>query len=116
MGIELLSPRAMPYGAKVRHKDGSESQPMRILLLPEIKLVGQPHTLITPRTGFKERQKISLLRDGEEFLVQLQRQVAATSTYIRFDFRYIKQLETAKAEQSGSTHAATRFNSVWDKL
>ncbi|MEH6608410.1 MAG: GTPase [Halioglobus sp.] len=116
MGVELLSPRAIPYGAKVRQKDGSESQPMRALLLPEIKLVGQPHTLITPRSGFKERQKITLLRDGEEFLVQLQRQVAATSTYLQFDFRYIKQLETVKAEQSGSTLAATSFNSVWDKL
>ncbi|MFT6958011.1 MAG: hypothetical protein ACJAYC_003027 [Halieaceae bacterium] len=116
MGVELLSPRAMPYGAKVRQKDGSESQPMRALLLPEIKLVGQPHTLITPRSGFKERQKITLLRGGEEFLVQLLRQITATSTYIQFDFRYIRQLETVKAEPSGSTLAATPFNSIWNKL
>ena len=116
MGVELLSPRAMPYGAKVRQKDGTESQPMRMLLLPEIKLVGQPHTLITPRSGFKERQKITLLRDGEEFLVQLQRQVTATSTYIQFDFRYIKQLDTAKSEQAGRAGSTPRFNSIWDKL
>jgi hypothetical protein len=48
--------------------------------------------------------------------VQLQRQVAATSTYIQFDFRYIKQLDAAKSEQAGGAGSTSRFNSIWDKL
>ena len=67
IGIELLSPKAMPYGARVVQTTGEEAELTRVVLLPEIKLVGQPHTLITPRAGFRERQKVSLTRDGEQF-------------------------------------------------
>lgn len=116
IGVELLSPRAMPYGARVQQKVGDEAEPMRVLLLPEIKLVGQPHTLITPRSGFKEKQKITLLREGEKFLVQLQRLVAATSTYNQFDFRYIKQLEETDQPKTSGSLSESSFNSMWDKI
>ena len=71
IGLELLGPAATAYGAQIHRKMGDKAAPMRVLLLPEIKLVGQPHTLITPRAGFKERQKITLLREGEELTIQL---------------------------------------------
>ncbi len=68
LGVELLSPRATPYGASVQHKTGEDGDMMRALLLLEIKLVGQPNTLITPRVGFKERQKVTLIRGGRRVL------------------------------------------------
>ncbi len=114
VGVELLSPRGMPYGARVVGPRGRLSQPMRVLLLPEIKLVGKPHTLVTPQTRFRERQKVVLLRDGEEFLVQLQQQIAATATFSQFDFRYIKPLEqrtSAAAEEIELPRPA--FDSLW---
>jgi hypothetical protein len=116
-GLELLSPRATPYGARITHVRGESSDPMRVLLLPEIKLVGKPHTLITPRTGFQEQQKIVLLRQGEEFLVQLTRQLAATATFLQFDFRYIRQMEQGRPvvlQDRQSTER--RFDSMWDDL
>ena len=111
IGVELLSPKAMPYGAKIQQKTGVEASLRRVLLLPEIKLVGQPHTLVTPRAGFKERQKVTLLRDGEEFLVQLLRQISATGNFSQFDFRYIKHLEQVVAEDKASP-----LDSVYDSL
>ena len=115
VGLELLSPRAQAYGAVVHKKTGQTSAPRRVLLLPEIKLVGQPHTLITPRAGFRERQKISLLSQGERFLVQLTRQVAATASYAQFDFRYIKQLDEVLA-QDKSGPLDTSYDSVWSNI
>jgi cyclic-di-GMP-binding protein len=115
VGIELLSPTAMPYGARIVHTTGEEADLMRVLLLPEIKLVGQPHTLITPRTGFRERQKVSLVREGEQFYLQLLRQVAATGSFAQFDFRYIKLLEDVIAEdKSGPLTAA--YDSLWTNI
>ena len=115
IGVELLSPKAMPYGARVVQTSGEDSELMRVLLLPEIKLVGQPHTLITPRAGFRERQKVSLEREGEQFYLQLQRQVAATGSFAQFDFRYIKMLEDVIAEdKSGPLGAA--YNSLWTNI
>jgi hypothetical protein len=115
VGVELLSPKAMPYGAKVLQTTGQEIEPIRVLLLPEIKLVGQPHTLITPRVGLKERQKVSLIREGEQFYVQLVRQVAATSSYVQFDFRYIKLLEDVIAEDKAGPLSAA-YDSLWTNI
>ncbi|MEH6582181.1 MAG: GTPase [Halioglobus sp.] len=115
VGVELLSPKAMPYAAKVVQTTGAEAELTRVLLLPEIKLVGQPHTLITPRTGFREHQKVSLIRDEEQFYIQLLRQVAATGSFAQFDFRYIKLLEDVIAEdKSGPLGAA--YDSVWTNI
>ncbi|MBN7799080.1 GTPase [Parahaliea mediterranea] len=117
VGVELLSPKAMPYGARTVGQRGALSEPMRVLLLPEIKLVGKPHTLITPRTGFRERQKVVLLRQGEEFLVQLQRQVGAAPGFSQFDFRYIRELEqnnSAIAEPVELPRPA--FDSLWSEI
>ena len=111
IGVELLSPKAMPYGARIQKTTGVETPLRRVLLLPEIKLVGQPHTLVTPRAGFKERQKVTLLREGEEFLVQLLRQISATGNFSQYDFRYIKHLEQVVAEDKTSP-----LDSVYDSL
>jgi hypothetical protein len=115
LGVELLSPRGMPYGARIQQKTGTKAPVIRVLLLPEIKLVGQPHTLLTPRAGFKERQKVTLLREGEEFLVQLLRQMSATGNFAQFDFRYIKHLEQVVAEDKGGPLDST-FDSMWNSI
>lgn len=117
LGLELLSPRAMPYGARVVGHGGALSRPIRVLLLPEIPLVGKPHTLLTPRTGFRERQRVVLLGDGEEFLVQLLQQVSASSSYSQYDFRYIRELEkSSSAVAEEVTLPRSSFDSLWSQI
>jgi hypothetical protein len=116
LGLELLSPQAKPYGARMQpHKKSEETDPMRVLLLPEIKLVGQPPTLITPRAGFREQQKIVLTRHDEEFFIQLLRQVAVTGAFMQFEFRYIKQLGEVLAEDK-SRPRDSAFDSLWTNI
>lgn len=115
IGLELLSPGAKAYGARMHRKKGEETDLMRVLLLPEIPLVGQPHTLITPRAGFRERQKIILMRKGEEFFIQLLRQVTVTGSFMQFDFRYIKQLGEVLAEDK-SRPQDSAFDSLWTNI
>jgi hypothetical protein len=115
VGLELLSPRAKPYGALIQRKTGETAAPMRVLLLPEIKLVGQPHTLITPRTGFREGQKIMLVREGEEYYIQLQRLVSTTGSFAQFDFRYIKQIGQVLEEDLRGSHVSA-YDSLWSKI
>jgi hypothetical protein len=116
VGLELLSPGATPYGACMqRSKKGEEANPMRALLLPEIKLVGQAPTLILPRAGFRERQKISLVKQGEEIFIQLLRQVAITSSFVQFEFRYVKQLGEILAEDKSRPRDSS-FDSLWTNI
>lgn len=115
LGLELISPGGKAYGAVTRQKTGEGAEPQRVLLLPEIKLVGQPHTLLTPRVGFRERQKITLIRNDETLNVQLLRQVASTGSYSQFDFRYIKLLGDMIAEdKSGPLDAS--YDSLWSNI
>ncbi|QIB65817.1 RNA-binding protein [Kineobactrum salinum] len=115
VGIELLSPRATPYGACILQPGGVASEPIRVLLLPEISLVGQLQTLVTPRNGFREGQKILLLRGGEEFKVKLQRQVAATAAFSQFEFRRLKQTELSDSSPEHN-QPYLPFKSLWSDI
>ena len=115
IGLELLSPRAMPYGASARHNNGERPPPVRVLLLPEITLVNQPTTLITPRWGFQENQKLTLSNHAEECSVQLLRQVSSSSSFVQFEFRYIHELGDVLAENQG-LKLSTQFDSLWSHI
>lgn len=115
LGVELLSPRATPFGARVQHKTGDDGDLMRALLLPEIKLVGQPNTLITPRVGFKERQKIILVRSGEESYIQLFKKVSSTASYNQFEFRRIQQLEEVAMRDKNDV-VKDELESLWNHI
>ncbi|KGE03885.1 GTPase [Pseudohaliea rubra] len=115
LGLELLSPRGTAYAAQVRLPDGGYSRPIRVILLPEIALVGQPHTLLAPRLVFKENQKIILARKDEAFLVKLKRQIASTAAFGQFDFEYRRQLDD-DLDAGRDALAASQFESVWDDL
>ena len=115
IGLELLSPRAIAFGASIHRKGEGKAAPMRVLLLPEIKLVGQPQTLITPRTGFKERQKITLASGSESSSIQLLRHVASTGSFSQFEFCHIKELGDVLAT-NGRGHAGGEFDSVWSHI
>ncbi len=116
LGVELLSPRATPYGARVQHKTGEDGDLMRALLLPEIKLVGQPNTLVTPRVGFKERQKVTLIRGGQESYIQLFKKVSSTAAYNQFEFRYIQQLDDVATRDNKADAIDTQYESFWNHL
>jgi len=114
VGVELLSPAAEPWGARI-HAESGLSEPIRVLLLPEIKLVAQPPTLITPRSGFREGQGLTLLHHGATRNVRLQRLVAATGAYSQFEFR------EAAADQAGEVKEArglpaSPFHSIWSDI
>lgn len=114
IGLELLSPRAMPYGASIHTGKGAHTPPIRVLLLPEIKLIGQPDTLITPRAGFKENQKLTLANHAEQCSVQLLRQVSYTGSLVQYEFRYIKTLGDVLAESGDGKSAG--YESLWSNL
>jgi len=115
IGVSLLSPSAFAYGAQTIKKLGEVSDAVRVLLLPEISLTGTPQTLITPRLGFKEFQKISLVQGNQSHYAQLQRQVSSTPSYSQFAFRYMQQLKDVMADEHGILDK-NPFNAVWHYL
>jgi len=115
VGLELLSPRAVAYGGSVHRKGGEKSAPARVLFLPEIKIVGQPNTLITPRAGFKERQRVTLRNNTQTHTVQLLRQICSTGGFEQFEFRYIKELGDRLAENQ-NRQMSGEYDSLWSNI
>lgn len=117
LGIELLSPTAVPYGARVIHKTGEPGEYQRVLVLPENKQINQPTTLLAPRLPFRVGQKVSLLRNSKETRVQLTRKIASTAAFNQFEFRRLSSPKTEAEPAAASTESRdSGFDSLWDSL
>jgi hypothetical protein len=116
LGLELLSPRATAYAAQIKMTSGEMSRPIRVLLLPEIPLVGQAHTLVVPRMVFREGQRIHLSREQDAFLVKLKRQVASTGYFSQMDFDYLRQLDDDVESSRKKELPTSSFDSMWSDI
>lgn len=119
IGVELLSPNADPFGARVADFEGKpQSDFMRVLVLPEIKTAGQTSTILTPAVSFKTGQYMLLAREGKEDLVRLKKMVASTGSYFQFDYENIGLASPqASGKMAGSDEQQdTDIDSVWDLL
>ena len=117
VGIELLAPSAAPCGVRLIQKIGNSSEYLRGLLLPEISVVNQAATLITPRLPFQSGSRISLLHDGREDQGTLSRKISATGSVSQFELK----LQSASVTPAGNNppEAGTsedEFDSLWPSL
>lgn len=121
LGIEILAPKARPCGARVLKKTGDASEYMRALLLPELKAINRPATLILPTLTFRTGYKILLNLDGDEPKAQLTTQVSATPSFSQFEFQLLRRPGEAEPEaptdsDSGSGGDEEDFDSIWASL
>jgi hypothetical protein len=111
-GVELLAPRAIPLAIRVVQKKGGPTDYARGLLLPEIKPIGQPATLITPRVPFVGGQKVHVHRQGVQTTAQLRELVTATDSFNQFTFKMLDgYLENAQIDLNIQTVSASTGSS-----
>ena len=118
LGIELLAPRAEVGAARLLQKTGSNGPFMRALLLPAIKAIAQPATLLLPRIPFRTGNKIELLYPELEGRFQLTRRLTSTSGFSQFQFRQtgVVATNTSNTLQNTPGLAEDDFDSIWNKL
>lgn len=117
LGIEVLSPKAKPCGARVIKKTGESTEYMRTLLLPELKAIGRPATLITPALTFRAGYKIGLNLDGEDVKAHLSKQVSATPSFCQFEFSLLNRPNAGSTEVPGQESSGEEdFDSIWASL
>ncbi len=89
MGVELLAPQARPVAIRVVQSKGSTTEFQRAFLLPELKPLGRPATLITPATPFKDGQKVVIRENGAQNTAQLGECLLKTGSFNQFSFRVL---------------------------
>lgn len=118
-GIELLAPSAAPCAVRLIQKVGNSSEYLRGLLLPEINVVNQAATLVTPRMPFQTGHRISLLHDGCEDQGQLLKKVSATGSISQFELKlHNSQVLSGLAKTQPGSGGTTddEFDSLWPSL
>ena len=115
MGIELVAPHAQPCGLQLVRVSEQNSQFLRGLLLPEIRAIDIPASLLAPRMPFQEGNKVIINNQGEEQPAGLGTRMAGTGSFNQFEYHL---LEVAKPVSTGAEDGAPEedFASLWKDL
>lgn len=118
MGIELIAPHAQPCGLQLVRGDDPHSEYLRGLVLPEIRAIDIPATLLAPRLPFQEGHKLLLNTNGEERRAHLLKRLASTGSFNQFEYRFAEQPAAAPSKPvSPDTPGRDEdFDSLWRDL
>ncbi len=113
IGIELISPNAQPIATKNITQKSISSAYHRSLLLPELRSVKQPQTLITPSL-YKVGDKLELDIHGQSIKVKLTKLLESTNTFNQFQFSIIKTVK--KIAPQDKMDRIKNFDSIWTSI
>ncbi len=118
IGIELIAPSATPVeiGLYAEEVYSEAQHKMRALLLPELRAIKQPATLVTPNT-FKEGQRITLHHRDEDTLVLLKQQTKRGGGHALYQYENIEKVTKLSSKHAVDTRGTDDdLDSAWELL
>ena len=112
VGVQLLSPitiLATIESDGASHRDVVE--PVEVLILPRVKKMNQPPTLLTPAGIFEEGHQVKVILFKHHLKVKLSKLRERSGTYNRF--RYTVETDQADNSPDENEHG---FGSLWSAL
>jgi hypothetical protein len=88
LGIQLLSPGATAVWAYVCENDPQPTNKLQGILLPEVKAINQPASLLLPSLPFRTGCISTLENQGRKEAIMLTRQLEITGTFAQYNFTY----------------------------
>ena len=113
MGIEMLTPDAAAIG--IRGMTHAKNDYQRTLMLPEIKAIQQPTTLITGSVPYRVGNQLVINILGKEIMIKLSKQVQNTGLFAQFEFEILEQQQST-ASTTESAESEEEFDSVWTSI
>ncbi|PHX44668.1 molecular chaperone [Pseudomonas sp. NZIPFR-PS5] len=113
MGVELIAPFAQACGMQLTRAEQS-SQFLRALLLPEVRAIDVPATVIAPRLPFEDGSKVLINTSGEQRRASLSNRRATTGSYNQFEYQIIEGPK--KAATPDDDGPEQEFDSLWTVL
>lgn len=113
MGIEMIAPHAQPCGLQLIRTTDQGSPYLRALLLPEVRAIDQPATLLAPRLPFQEGNKVKINTSGEERRAGLGKRRTGTGSFNQFEYQTI---EVPRTQGPAGTTTEEEFDSLWTLL
>ena len=115
LGIEMLNPNAAAIGIRPVAGYEQENNFQRTLLLPEIKAINQPATLITSPVQWRSGHQATLNVLGKEMHVALTQVVQITGLFSQYQFE-IQEKKKEPVLQQTSHAGEIDFGQIWSTI
>lgn len=121
LGIEMLTPNAVAVAVRLEgHNDDiRSSELMRCLMLPELRTIDQPATIITHTLPFKQDSRIRIHLQDKQILATLTRQLEHSRGFSQFEFTIVNedvQEEATTDKSDEETNSDLEFDTLWSTL
>lgn len=113
MGIELIAPFAQACGLQLLRTE-TKSQYLRALLLPEVRAIDVPPTVMAPRLPFEEGSKVLINTNGQERRAGLNKRRSTTGSFNQFEYQIHEGPK--KTDTPGNDGPEQEFDSLWGVL
>lgn len=113
LGIEMLTPDAAAIG--IRSLENAKHDYSRTLMLPEIRAINQPTTLILGPVPYRVGNKLIINILGKEILILLKKMTQNTGLFAQFTFDILEQQPPA-TDDHNDANDETDFSGVWHSI
>lgn len=118
-GVEQLSSVAQSIGLKQVKKFGQESSFVRALLMPEIKSLGQPTTVLLANVDLREGMEVMIKHRGDQCAGKLGPRLAKTVSYAQYLFQVDDNQDDPdppKGPSKPDLESEDDFDSLWSNI
>ena len=121
LGIEMLTPNAVAVAARLESENDSQtgSDYLRCLMLPELRTIEQPATIITPAMPFKPDSRIRINLQDRSIIAVLSKQLECTRSFSQFEFNVLEEDAPQQEDMTNTMESAINeddFDSIWSSL
>jgi hypothetical protein len=119
LGVQMLSPGAVAVGARPYPAISQDPQFSRALLLPEIRVLEQPATLLLTSPPFRTGGIAIINSHGREVKVKLHKLVENTGSFAQFQFITLSESGSSAKnpfQEEQEPTSASDLDEVWDLL
>ena len=115
IGVQILSPKVI--ACKVQRLERKNEAPFNCLMLPGIKPIQQPSTLLLPAHAFRRGNKLSIHVYERDMEIQLGTIREHTGSFTQFQFSQ-KDNETSPDDDKSTEKSSdpNNFDSIWSSL
>ena len=121
LGIEMLTPNAVAVAARLEGENDLQtgSDYLRCLMLPELRTIEQPATIITPAMPFKLDSRIRINLQDRSIIAVLSKQLECTRSFSQFEFKVLEEDAPQQENETNTMESAINeddFDSIWSNL
>ncbi|WP_018953184.1 hypothetical protein [Thioalkalivibrio sulfidiphilus] len=110
IGVQVLAPKTLLITLEHAHMGQPSGDPVEALLLPAIKTIQQPPSLLAPTRRFRLGDQVIVNLAGRALRVKLSSQGEHTSLFTQFRYTSLGSVEQASPEVSSG---GDTFDKVW---